>query len=71
MAKDKDKSNLHVVSLHTSKPLTALEKDFEEFKASFDTILEFYKYEAKITRTRYLALVEEGFTEEEAMELCR
>ena len=34
-------------------------------------ILEYEKYKAKLTRQRYLALVAEGFSESQALFLCK
>lgn len=34
-------------------------------------IIEYNAIDAKIKRAKYLALIEEGFTKEEALELCR
>jgi hypothetical protein len=34
-------------------------------------IIEMNKTEAKIKRAKYLALVDEGFTEPQALELCK
>lgn len=34
-------------------------------------IIEMHRTEAKIKRAKYLALVDEGFTEQQALELCK
>ena len=52
--------------------------DSAEFKKMLENAIEqlpeqikFQHYTAKVTRVKYLALIEEGFTEAQALELCK
>lgn len=44
---------------------------FRTLQANLQTIIEAQTVMASITRSKYLALVEQGFTEKEALELCK
>ena len=43
----------------------------EQLKRNLSVHLEFLAINAKITRTKFTTLVAEGFTEEQALELCK
>lgn len=65
----------HVVSLHTVKADpghdVGLRKEIDIFRRNLPDMIEFYDYESKLCRARFLALVKEGFTEAQALKLCR
>lgn len=63
----------HVVSLHNSDPghNIGLQKEIGIFRRNLPDMIEFYNYESKLVRSRYLALIKEGFTEDQALKLCR
>lgn len=42
-----------------------------QLQEQLPTILQAQKCVAQMTRARYLAMLEEGFTEEQALELCK
>ena len=57
--------------------IKSLPKATDEIKASIDAlkrnlpmIIELSKLQARLTRSNYTALVGEGFSESEALELC-
>lgn len=43
----------------------------EEYKRNLPVILEFWAIDAEIKRTKYLALLRQGFNEAQALELCK
>lgn len=43
----------------------------EELKRNFGVILEYWQIDAQIKRTRYKALIDQGFNEAQALELCK
>ena len=45
--------------------------DLEQLKRNIDVHLEFIEISAKFTRTKYLSLIGQGFTEAQALELCK
>jgi len=56
--------NVNIPPTEMRKTLGALHKDIQ-------TMLESQQYLAKIMRAKYLALVDEGFTKDEALKLCQ
>lgn len=44
---------------------------FEEFKANLSIHIQYQKELAKLTRAKYLSLIEAGFTEDQAIKLCK
>lgn len=58
------------ITLLPTLDLTGMQKSLEVLKADFDTYLEFQKLMAKLNYAKYRALVEEGFSEKQAMKLC-
>jgi len=43
----------------------------EELKRNLDVILEYMQIDAQIKRSRYSALIDQGFNEAQALELCK
>lgn len=43
----------------------------EELKRNIDVHLEYIELSARFARTKYLALLEQGFTEAQALEMCK
>lgn len=50
---------------------TEIEKQVAAYRRNENAVLEFYDINARIQRSRYLALRKEGFTPLEAIELCK
>lgn len=48
-----------------------LKESLRELKSGFDAFAEYLQILAKLTRIKYRALIDEGFTEAEALELCK
>lgn len=61
------KDNLTLLTGAQDKQRAAL----EELKRNIDTQLEFIAISAQFTRKKYLSLIEQGFTEAQALELCK
>lgn len=45
--------------------------DLEQLKRNIDVQLEYIAIAAQFTRKKYLTLISEGFTEAQALELCK
>ena len=45
--------------------------DVKQMMERVPAMLDFVAYQAKLTRKKYLSLVESGFTEAQALELCK
>ena len=45
--------------------------ELEELKLNIEIHLEYVELGCKFTRTKFLALVAQGFTEAQALELCK
>lgn len=43
----------------------------EELKRNFDVLMDYADIKAKLRRQVYLAYVQQGFTEDQALELCK
>lgn len=52
------------------KPV-ALAKALLDLRNQIPAMTEFEQLQAKLVRAKYLALVAEGFTEQQAIELCK
>lgn len=61
------KDNLTLLTGTIDKQRAAL----EEAKRNLETNIEFMKLLAQLTRAKYSALVSQGFTEAQALELCK
>lgn len=62
--------------MSTIRPLPNLEVDemiasLEKMKRLLPHIVEYNKIDAKIRRAKFLALLEEGFEPQQALELCK
>ena len=58
----------------TSLPNVELDKlraQVEQLKRQLPVLMEYHQLSAKLCRTRYDALVAEGFNPQQALELCR
>ena len=64
----KDSDNLTVLPTGV---LSLMEQNLVDVKSEFNTFLEFQGINAKLIRAKYLALIEEGFTESQALELSK
>jgi len=51
--------------------LSDMEKALLLIKDNLEVYLEFQEYQAIITRSKYDALIKEGFNEIQALELCK
>lgn len=58
------------IKLASSKELSEMRKLLNGLKQDKTVYLEFQVVHAEIIRAKYLALIEQGFTEEQALELC-
>lgn len=61
------KDNLTLLTGPVDKQRAAL----EEMKRNLPVHIEFLKITAEMIRAKYLALVSQGFTEAQALELCK
>ncbi|MGH8418015.1 MAG: hypothetical protein ACRER8_12145 [Pseudomonas sp.] len=61
------KDNLTLLTGPIDKQRAAL----ESAKRDLDTNIEFMKLLAQLTRAKYTALVAQGFTEDQALALCK
>lgn len=61
------------MSIHQLPPrdLSHAEKLVAEFKRNMSALLEYQAMRAKLQRAHYLALITEGFTREQALELTK
>ena len=66
MADDKDKPNIVAVDFTRDEAT----KRLEELKRSVPEMVASNREIAKVLRSKYLALVESGFTPQEALKLC-
>lgn len=64
MAKKKDE-------LDRAKENVDMRETLSQFFDQLPEQIKFQQYTAKITRVKYDALIKEGFTEEQALELCK
>jgi len=60
-----------IKKLEGSKGKSKMAESMREFKEAFPYMMEHTILSAKLYRAKYLALKEEGFTSEEALELCK
>ncbi len=51
-------------------PSSELKQALSEFRRTLPELIEFHKLEAEIWRHKYKALIEQGFTVAEALQLC-
>jgi hypothetical protein len=56
---------------NTSQAVKDLKKNIRDLTNNMDLIAEYHLLSAKIIKARYNALIEEGFTKEQALELCK
>lgn len=70
MTEDENIEKLRVVSMTDAKPKSEVEKAGDSIRKDFDALCANATTVAKIRRVAYLAYVKEGFTAEQAMELC-
>lgn len=61
----KDKLNLSLSKLDKQR------FELEEIKQNFDVVLDGVRIATHITRFKFLSLVDRGFTEAQALELCK
>jgi hypothetical protein len=57
-----------IVELGVSNPLQG---DIESFRRKIPVLIEYAQLQAKLRRASYLAHVEAGFTEVQALDLCK
>jgi hypothetical protein len=53
------------------KPRVALAQVVRDMREDIAAHIEINQLQARVTRAKYLALVKEGFTESEALTLCK
>lgn len=46
-------------------------EELRKLQASLDVVLKSQRYVAQVTRAKYDALIEQGFTPAQALELCK
>lgn len=66
---DDDKNGLKVVEIKI--PPSASELNVEQMRGDMGGMIEGSKMLAKLLRAKYLALIDEGFTKEQALELSK
>lgn len=54
-----------------NKNLNQLKRDLATFRENLPVHLEYAEIMAKITKAKYTSLIKEGFSKEEALELCK
>ena len=59
------------IELYSDRELSEMRKLLTEIKKDLPVHLEFQAVQAQLTRAKFNALVVEGFTTEEALELCK
>jgi hypothetical protein len=67
----KDRHNLTLFQSKVNERLTAKKNDLREIQELLPSLLDAQSAFAQITRARYLELVKEGFSKEEALILCK
>ena len=66
---DNDDDGLKVVDIKI--PLTDSQMGVADMRKNLDGMIEGHKMLSKLLRAKYLALIDEGFTKEQALELCK
>ncbi len=66
---DDDDDDLRVVEIKI--PPTASQMGVEDMRRNLDDMIEGGQMMAKLLRAKYLALLDEGFTEKQALELSK
>lgn len=51
--------------------LVKLAQSIKQMREQLPALMEFAELQARLTRTKYNALLKEGFTEVQAIELCK
>ncbi len=64
-----DPPKLSLISEHL--PPDKLKTAVDGLLRSEEDMIRFHQYMARMHRAKYLALIDAGFTEDEALELCR
>lgn len=59
------------LTLISNKELSDLQKALNLIKDNLECYLEFQEYQAIIIKSKYDALIEQGFTPDQALELCK
>jgi len=54
-----------------NKKIGQWKHNVEEIKANIDLYCEHFRVVAKLQREKYNALIDQGFTKEQALELCK
>jgi len=67
MTNDHDKLNL---SFDPKKDPDVMKQALKDMDEQFDVMIQFGKIQSRLWRSKYNALVKEGFTKEEALTLC-
>ena len=68
MSDDDKPTGINVVRLNL--PVSELKQALSEYRRTLPELIEFHKIEAEIWRHKYKALVDQGFTVAEALQLC-
>jgi hypothetical protein len=62
---------MEVVKMPPASDMAEAKKALDESKRKLPLILEYTLIEAKMVRAKYVALMAEGFTAQEALDLCK
>lgn len=61
----------NIVNLVSDKNISDLEAAIIELKENTDGLIKYYAITASLKRAYYESLIESGFSEEQALELCK
>lgn len=61
------KDNLTIMPVGSDK----MRGELEAMRRNLPSLIEFYEIQAKLSMAKYKAFVAEGFTEAQALELCK
>ena len=64
------KDNLHVLTGGNNPPIIT-KKALDQMKIDLPGMLEYIIIMAEMTKAKYDAMIDQGFTKEEALELCK
>jgi hypothetical protein len=71
MCDDDNKDESKLISIEGGNRPNVSKEGLRDMIANMATTLQFIEISAKMTRVKYNALIKEGFTESQALELCK